>query len=64
MELFGEKALHSIAELCGVNLKNDQENSFTEVDNNHDSTNDPDNKTKYIIRQGIEDDVLIDSKSK
>ena len=55
MELFGEKALHSIAELCGVSLKNDQDSSSVEVEANSTKINCPineiDSKTKYIIRR-------------
>ena len=69
MELLGETAIKSIAELCGVKLTNNDDNenddSLNCCDNsvpNNSSEYNSDNKCSYIIRRGIEDDVFQDTK--
>ena len=59
MELLGEDAINSIADLCGLSLnksrKDEEEEQTADIAPSQDC-----DKTKYIIRRGKEEDVLRD----
>ena len=62
MELLGEDAINSIADLCGLSLnksrkdeEDEEEGEQTDIATSQDC-----DKTKYIIRRGKEEDVLRD----
>ena len=62
MELLGEDAISSIADLCGLSLnKSRKDEEEEEEEQTADITPSQDcDKTKYIIRRGKEEDVLRD----
>ena len=68
MELLGETAIKSIAELCGVKLSNNEYEQSDELSandkriSNNSSDDNSENKCTYIIRKGNEEDVLQDTK--
>ena len=64
MELLGEQAIKSIADLCGANLKS-QDHKEDEIEDDSVASK-PETKesekTKYVIRHGTENDVLKDNR--
>ena len=61
MELLGEDAINSIAEMCGVTLNRPREEEEVEEQETVDiSPSSVCDSTKYIIRRGKEEDVLRD----
>ena len=62
MDLLGDQAIKSIADLCGVTLK-DHNDTDEEKHDFEDKTNSKEcEKTNYVIRRGNEADVLKDIK--
>ena len=65
MELLGEDAINSIAEMCGVSLKrsgveNEEEQGIEDQETEDIAPSGACDNTKYIIRRGKEEDVLRD----
>ena len=65
MELLGEDAINSIAEMCGVTLnrprvEEDEEQGMEEQEAGDIAPSAACDDTKYIIRRGKEEDVLRD----
>ena len=65
MELLGEDAINSIAEMCGVSLKrsgveNEEEQGIEDHETEDIAPSGACDDTKYIIRRGKEEDVLRD----
>ena len=61
MELLGEDAINSIADLCGLSLNKSRKDEEEEEEQTADIAPSQDcDKTKYIIRRGKEEDVLRD----
>ena len=66
MELLGEDAINSIAEMCGVTLNRprvveEDEEEMEEQDSGEIAPSASCDNTKYIIRRGKEEDVLRDA---
>ena len=62
MELLGEEAINSIAQMCGVTLNRSREEE-EELEDHEAEDIAPSgscDQTKYIIRRGKEEDVLRD----
>ena len=63
MELLGEDAINSIADLCGLSLNKSRKGEEEEEEEEQTADIAPSqdcDKTKYIIRRGKEEDVLRD----
>ena len=64
MELLGEDAINSIAEMCGVTLnrprEEEEEEGVEEQETEDIAPSSVCDSTKYIIRRGKEEDVLRD----
>ena len=63
MELLGEEAISSIAQMCGVTLNRPREEEEEDIEEQEAEDIAPSgscDQTKYIIRRGKEEDVLRD----
>ena len=64
MELLGEEAISSIAQMCGVTLnrprEEEEEEDIEEQEAEDIAPSGSCDQTKYIIRRGKEEDVLRD----